>query len=97
MSLNSLLKSNTPFAIVMYFEWVKFAPQSKNKIYELLLIKKGVLKTKKLEYLEVEEFKEIHEQLTMVQNTNDGRAWEYLNFKKTLTKLNYKKNLVETY
>lgn len=79
--MGKLLKSKEPFAVVQYFEWLRFSKENTNKKYELHYLEDGILLYKNLSKKEHEVFIENIDKFTLVINNSDGKVYEFNNFK----------------
>jgi len=106
VSINKLLKDKTPFAVMQYFEWLKSAKSQTNKVYELIYL----TSKKKLGYRLLNEneifFVKTHPNIfELAHDTNNGRIYEYNDFKKykeenmivEVPTLVFRKNEMETF
>jgi len=87
-TLKSLVRENTPFAVMQYFESLKTTKQELNKQYELIYINSEneiaykILKTEEINYL-----KNNLKTIKLIIKNKDGKIFEFNNFK------NYKESL----
>ncbi len=89
--MTKLVEKQTPFAIIQYFEFLKLAPLNKYKKYSIhYLDEHNELTYQELSDIEVEKFKNNLELFTIVQEDENGKVYEFMNFK------NYHDNNVET-
>lgn len=85
MKITDLIKSNTPFAVVQFFEWVKLMPDEKMKFYDLLVKDSdGKIATHRLNGSQVRYFKQNISMFNLYQKDKHGSVYEFLEFKKSL-------------
>ena len=81
-TINKFLKAKTPFAVIQYFEFLKSLKTEKNKAYQLVYVSsKKKLAYKTINESEIDFVKRNPQIMKMVHNTEDGRVYEYNNFK----------------
>ena len=89
--LRKMLETNTPFAVMQYFESFKGAKKETHKKYEVLFLKERVDKqTKELVYnvyfkvltdKEVIFFKQNFDKIKLIIDDEDGQVYEFNKFK----------------
>lgn len=88
--IQELLENKIPFAIVQYFETAIFDSTISNKVYEVIYIaeikdKKGKNKNKICKVIlgknGISYFKSIVNNLVLQADTEDGKVWDFLDFK----------------
>ena len=81
-TINKFLKSKTPFAVIQYFEFLKSLKTEKNKAYQLVYVNsKKKLGYKPINEIEIDFVKRNPQIMKMVHDTEDGRVYEYNDFK----------------
>lgn len=89
--MTKLVEKQTPFAVIQYFEFLKVAPLNKYKKYSIhYLNEDNELTYEELSDIEVEQFKSKLELFTIVQEDENGKVYDFMNFK------NYHDNNVVT-
>ena len=80
-NIKELLKNETPFAVMQYFERFKGSKTETVKKYELIYINKRKEVAYKL--LSTEEIKTVKSEkdIKLIIDNNDGKIYEYNNFK----------------
>jgi len=82
ITIPSLLKDKTPFAVMQYFESLKSLKSQTNKVYELIYVNdKKRLGYKPLTKREIDFVKKNPKIMKVVIDTKDGRIYEYNDFK----------------
>jgi hypothetical protein len=89
--LKKMLETNTPFAVMQYFESFKGAKRETHKKYEVLYLKERIdRKTNELKRdfsfriltnKEVIFFKQNIDKIKLIINDEDGQVYEFNNFK----------------
>jgi len=86
MKIKGLLENKTPFAIMQYFTFASAITEYAQKEYELLYVEEKekvfLLEGTKLGKKDIEFFKENISNFDIVLITNNGKIFEYNNFKK---------------
>jgi len=82
VQLKKLFENNTPFSVMQYFEKIKSSKNETHKKYELIYInEKKELSFKILSEQEKSFLKSNTDKIKMIINDNDGRIYEFNNFK----------------
>jgi hypothetical protein len=90
--VKKLLESNTPFAVIQYFESFKGSKKETHKKYEVLYInQRKEVAFKILNQEEISFVKVNKEKIKLILDTKDGRVYEFNKFKeyKEVNVVNY--------